>query len=139
MPRTTLPADAARTISDLIVRVERLERQTRDNSTGPSLEPPIVFTFPGELVDGIESARCYPDQNVTLWYVRVSLLSSASSDHVIDVNVNGSFVESYTLPNGDSTMTQSTSITLGVGDYLTVTTNTVTDNDLSVQFVQRAL
>lgn len=135
MPGTTLPPDQSAAISGLTARVERLERRIGADTKRAVGPPPLVFSYSGALTNGVESPPWYPAGNCYLTQARVSLLANATTNHLVDVYVNGAFVQTLTLPSGSKTIVSSTNITVTAGSYVTMKTNTVADSDLSVEFI----
>lgn len=134
MPGVPLPPGMEQPISHGFARTERLERKiVQLGSLGQ--QPPITFTYPGLLATGIESPPYYPNRNLLIVTVRVSLLANASVDHVIEVRVDGSGIVQYTLPSGSNTVVSASAIVVGTGSYVTVKTITVADSNLSIELV----
>lgn len=102
---------------------------------GGATVPVLLFSYPGPLASGIESPPYYPPLAFTATQIRVSLLANASTNHVIEVHLNGTLITSgsVTLTTGNKTVTVAISQAFVTTDYVTVKTVNVSDSDLSVE------
>lgn len=137
-----VPPSARRQRSDHENRIKALEARRITGSTtqaqtgggGTIIQSNgIVFSYPGPLAPGVESPPYYPLAAQTLTALRVSLLVNATANHVVEVRLNGSVIETVTLGTGTKTTTSTISHAVTTSDYLTVKTVTVSDHDLSVE------
>lgn len=94
------------------------------------------WTYPGEMSTADISERWYPPFAMAIRRVRVSLVTTGSTDTIIGIVVSGTLVETFTLAAGaNTTGNEATSIALDPSDYVQVViVQAGTDaSDLSVQ------
>lgn len=123
------PQPQSHAISRVIAREEALERK-RPTPTTATLAP-LRFTALGPAAAGVESTREQIDGVVVIVQVQLSLLANASADHTIEIGVDGSPVEQFTLPSGEAMINLSAHIVAGT--YITVKLITDIDSDLLVK------
>jgi hypothetical protein len=134
MPGATLPPGETGTVSGTIARVERIERTTVSAQTPGLIHMP--FSYPGALTAGIESPPWYVPRSGQIVSVRVSLTASASGTNTISLRVSGVEQQQFTISSG-KTLVTGTTISVAIGDYVTLATIAVADSNLSVDLALR--
>jgi hypothetical protein len=85
----------------------------------------LIFSYPGVVANNVESGPFYPApaSSVIFIFCRVSATTTGSGDTTIELRVNGSPLDSVTLPSGSVTVIKAIAIPLAADtDFLTVKT-----------------
>ena len=136
MAANQLPPHVAAELSKLKGRVTDLERSRRTTSApSPTPEPESVFSLPGPLYLAGPSAPLTDPGARRIVQLVASLATAGSTATTIDVHVNGTAVESLSIPAGERTNRITVDRLLGPDDQVAVAVSLagVAAADLAVQ------